>query len=223
MTTAAPIAPKTAIVEPPTLRDLVDRLGDVALSRILAQPAPGIATEADLMEATRRYGRLYELVDGVLVEKGMGFGESLLACALIQILRNFVIPRNLGIVSGPDGTIRLFSGLTRIPDVTFASWDRFPDRRIPAEPIPSLAPDLVIEMLSESNTRAEMERKRSEYFAAGVNLIWEFDPRARVVVVYARDGSISRLDASQSLDGGNVLPGFTLKIGEVFAELDRHG
>jgi hypothetical protein len=41
--------------------------------------------------------------------------------------------------------------------------------------------------------------------------------------VYAQDGSISRLDASQSLDGGNVLPGFTLKIGEVFAELDRHG
>jgi Uma2 family endonuclease len=223
MTTAAPIAPKTATVKPPTMHDLVDRLGGVALSRILAEPAPGIATEADLIEATRRYGRLYELVDGVLVEKGMGFGESLLACALIQILRNFVIPRNLGVVSGPDGTIRLFSGLTRIPDVTFASWDRFPDRRIPAEPIPSLAPDLVIEMLSESNTRAEMERKRSEYFAAGVNLIWEFDPRARVVVVYARDGSISRLDASQSLDGGNVLPGFTLKIGEVFAELDRHG
>jgi Uma2 family endonuclease len=223
MTTAAPTAPKTATVRPPSMQDLVDRLGGIALSRILAEPAPGVATEADLMEATRRYGRLYELVDGVLVEKGMGFGESLLACALIQILRNFVIPRNLGIVSGPDGTIRLFSGLTRIPDVTFAAWDRFPDRRIPAEPIPSLAPDLLIEVLSESNTRAEMERKRSEYFAAGVNLIWEFDPRARVVMVYAQDGSISRLDASQSLDGGNVLPGFTLKIGEVFAELDRHG
>jgi Uma2 family endonuclease len=223
MTTVISEAPVITTAEPINLEDLVDRLGGIALSRILAQPAPGIATEADLMEATRRYGGLYELVDGVLVEKGMGFGESLLAGALIQMLRNFVIPRNLGVVSGPDGTIRLFSGLTRIPDVTFASWDRFPDRRIPEVPIPLLAPDLVIEVLSESNTRAEMERKRSEYFAAGVNLIWEFDPRARVVMVYALDGSISRLDASQSLDGGSVLPGFTLKIGEVFAELDRHG
>ena len=56
------------------------------------------------------YDRLYELVDGVLVEKGMGFCESLLAAVLIQILRNFVSPRNLGVVSAPDGTIRLFPG-----------------------------------------------------------------------------------------------------------------
>ncbi len=221
MTTAT--APATAIAGPPNLDELVERLGGIPLFRILAHPAPGTATEHDVTEAERRYGRLYELVDGVLVEKGMGFRESLLAGALIHILRSFVVPRNLGVVSAPDGSIRLFPGLTRIPDVSFASWDRFPDRRIPADPIPSLVPDLVIEVLSESNTAAEMDRKRGEYFAAGVRLIWEFDPRARVVFVYASDGSFTRLDASQSLDGGSVLHGFALKISEVFAELDRHG
>jgi Uma2 family endonuclease len=223
MSTATANAPTTAIDRPRNLNDLVERLGGIPLSRILVDPAPGTATEADLLDVKRQFNRLYELVDGVLVEKDMGYVESILAGALIQILRNFVVPRNLGLVSSPDGSIRLFPGLIRIPDVAFASWDRFPDRRIPKEPIPSLAPDLVIEVLSESNTLTEMERKRGEYFAAGVQLIWEVDPDTRTVVVYTPDGTVNRLNISQSLDGGVVLPGFVLEIGELFSELDRHG
>jgi Uma2 family endonuclease len=221
MTTATTSSPTTAT--PPNLKDLVERLGGIPLSRILVDPAPGTATEADVLEAERQFKRLYELVDGVLVEKDMGYVESLLAGALIQILRNFVVPRNLGLVSSPDGSVRLFPGLIRIPDVAFAKWDRFPDRRIPTEPIPSLAPDLVIEVLSESNTRPEMERKRGEYFRSGVQLVWEVDPDTRTVGVYTPDGSFNRLDSSQALDGGIVLPGFVLEIGELFSELDRHG
>jgi Uma2 family endonuclease len=223
MTIATAIGPTKAIGDPPNLDELVGRLGGITLSRILIDPAPGTATETDALEARRRFNRLYELVDGVLVEKVMGFSDSLLAGALIQILRNFVIPRNLGVVSASDGSIRLFSGLIRIPDVAFTSWDRFPDRRIPKEPIPSLTPDLVIEVLSESNTSPEMERKRREYFTSGVLLIWEFDHETRAVVVYTPDGSVTRLGASQTLNGGTVLPGFVLEIGEIFSELDRHG
>jgi Uma2 family endonuclease len=223
MTTATTCEPATAIANPPNLDELVERLGGIPLSRILSHPAPGTATEADVLAAERQYKRLYELVDGVLVEKAMGFSESLLACALIQFLRNHVVPKNLGVVSGADGSVRLFPGLIRIPDVAFASWDRFPDRKIPTEPIPSLAPDLVIEVLSASNTGPEMKRKRGEYFAAGVRLIWEVDPEARVVTVYAPDGSVTRLGASQALDGGVVLPGFVFTIGDLFAELVRHG
>ena len=50
----------------------------------------------------------------------------------------------------PHGTIKLFAGLVRIPDVAFASWDRFPDRKRPKTPIPHLATDLVVEVLSKS-------------------------------------------------------------------------
>src|SRR3954452_24115384 len=116
-----------------TLADLVEQLGSIPLRRIRMTPAPGTATEADLIEAEGRYHSLFELVDGVLVEKGMGYRESLLACALIEFLRAFVIPRNLGLVSGADGSLRLFPGLVRAPDVAFASWDHFPDRRLPTE------------------------------------------------------------------------------------------
>src|SRR5262249_50745055 len=133
------------------------------------------------------------------------------------------IPRNLGVVSGPDGMIRLFPGLIRGPDVAFASWDRFPDRKIPKEPIPTLAPDLVIEVLSESNTDREMERKRGEYFAQGVSVVWEIEPETRKATVYKPDGTEIHLTQSDRLDGGEVLPGFSLELSELFAELDRHG
>jgi Uma2 family endonuclease len=208
---------------PYTLEDLIKRLGKIPLSRVLMDPLPGHATEADLIEAERRYDRLYELVDGTLVEKAVGFHEALLATALIELLRRIVIPRNLGVVTGPDGMVRLFPGLVRGPDVAYASWDRFPGRKLPKEPIPDLAPDLAIEVLSKSNTRAEMKRKRGEYFAAGVLLVWEIDRMLRIVSVYTPDGAVTVLKESQRLDGGEILPGFTLELSELFAELDRHG
>jgi Uma2 family endonuclease len=206
-----------------TLEELVEQLGDIPLRRIRMTPVPGTATEADLLVAEQRYHSLFELVDGVLVEKGMGYRESLLAGFLIAALRAFVVPRNLGAVSGADGFLRLFPGLVRAPDLAFALWDRFPDRKLPKEPIPTLAPDLVVEVLSESNTPKEMKRKRGEYFSQGVSVVWEIDPRKRKATVYYPDGTKTVLGESDRLEGGNVLPGFTLELGELFAELDRHG
>lgn len=221
---SAIVSPNPEITaQPPTIDGLIERLGGIPLNRVLSEPAPGLATEADLIEAQRKYDRLYELVDGILVEKGMGFTESVLAGALIELLRRFVIPRNLGLITTPDGMVRLFPGLVRIPDVAFVAWERLPERRFPKTPIPSLAPDLVVEILSESNTNAEMQRKRAEYFSAGVKLIWEIDPETRTVAVYGPDGSVEILGASQRLDGKDVLPGFTLDLNELFAELDRLG
>ena len=212
-----------ALVKPENLEDLVERLGNIPLSRVRLDPPPGLATEADVLEAERKHNKLCELVDGVLVEKGMRYGESLLAAALIEILRRFVKPRKLGLVSAPDGMVRLFPGLIRIPDVSFASWDRFPDRKVPKSPVPDLVPDLIVEVLSGSNTKAEMERKRAECFDAGVRLIWEVDPTTRIVCVCTPDGTIVRLDSSQTLDGGDVLSGFSLVLSELFAELDEEG
>src|SRR5262245_53933387 len=124
MSTSTTIAKSilSAAAKPTTLDELVERLGGVPLSRILVQPPLGSATEADLVEAQLRHDRLYELVDGVLVEKGIGYRESVLAVFLARILLNFVERENLGLVSGADGMIRLFPGLVRIPDVAFASW-----------------------------------------------------------------------------------------------------
>ena len=204
-----------------TLADLLQRLGGIPLDRIRFQPAPGTATERDVVEVESREGRLCELVDGVLVEKTVGYGESVLACAISDYLRAFVRPRKLGIVSGADGVSRYFPGLVRIPDVAFASWKRIPGGVFPGEPIPDLVPELAIEVLSEGNTESEMERKRGEYFSAGVRLLWIVDPGTRTVEVWAGLDPGKRLSEADTLDGGDVLPGFRLPLRDLFAELDE--
>jgi len=204
-----------------TLADLVERLGGIPLDRIRIRPAPGTATEEDVIAVEASEGRLCELVDGVLVEKAMGFRESLLAVLLAAWLNEFVRPRNLGLVTGADGMMGLFPGLVRIPDVAFASWERFPDGRVPDEPIPALAPDLAVEVLSRSNTKREMQVKREEYFAAGVRLVWIVDPAARTVAAYSSPTAAQTYCEGDEMGGQPVLPSFKLPLGELFAELDR--
>jgi len=210
------------LVETETLQDLVERLGGIPLSRILAQPAPGLATEEDLLRENARKRRLCELVDGILVEKAMGLRESLLAGVILAMLREFVVPRNLGLVTGADGAVRLFPGLVRIPDVAFLSWSRVPEGRVPKEPIPQLAPDVAVEVLSRSNTKAEMHRKRKEYFEAGVEVVWQVDPEERNVSVYEKGQDQPRVyDRTQTIECRDFLTGFRLVLPELFSELDR--
>jgi Uma2 family endonuclease len=206
-----------------TLADLLEYLGGIVPARVRLNPLPGTATEQDVLAIHTHEGRLYELVEQVLVEKVMGFRESCLAGALLAELRRFVRPRNLGLVTGEAGMMRLAPDLVRIPDVAFIAWTRLPSQRMPTEPIPDLAPDLVVEILSESNTPGEMQRKRREYFTAGVRLVWLVDPVTRSVDVYTDTDSFTRLHTEDTLLGDPVLPGFTLSLRELFAELDLQG
>jgi Uma2 family endonuclease len=206
-----------------TLADLVKRLGGVPLDRIRFHPSPGTATVQDVIEIQEREGRLCELVEGVLLAKAVGYAESQLAIFLAGLLNDFVIPRNLGIVTGTDGTVELMADLVRIPDAAFTRWDRFPGRRRPDAPVPRLAPNLAVEVLCRSNTPGEMAAKRQDHFTAGVEVVWEIDPRARTVVVYTSVTDSRTLTAADTLNGDPVLPGFTLPLQELFAELDRQG
>lgn len=207
--------------KPATLADMLERLGNVPTSRIRFQPYPGTATEGDVLAIQAKEDRLCELIDGVLVEKAMGFGESLLAVYLASLLHGFVRPRKLGLVAGPDGMMRLSSGLVRIPDVSFVSWKDIPGGKVPKEPIPRLAPTLAVEVLSDSNTPEEIKRKRREFFKAGTKLMWVVDPKTRVVTVWTSVRKSFELTEADTLDGGAVLPGFKLALCDLFAELDE--
>ena len=200
--------------------ELVRRLGNIPLKRICFTPPPGTATERDLLAAMRRSDRIYELVDGTLVEKPMGLSESMLALLISRRIGNFAEEHDLGIPSGEAGTMRLLRGLVRAPDIAFFCWDKLPGRVLPSKPIPDLAPDLAVEVLSKTNRPAEMERKLREYFLAGARLVWMIDPVKRQVEVYTTpDAPDATLDESQTLDGGDVLPGFLLPLAELFAHL----
>src|SRR5574340_858459 len=207
-----------SLVEDWTAGDLLAWFGPISLRRIRHDPWPGSATEDDVVDIHDREKRLYELVEGVLVEKTVGTFESYLAAILTRLLGNYVADNNLGIVLGADGMVRLAPGLVRIPDVSFISWQRLPGRKVPRDPIADLAPDLAIEVLSRYNTRQEMDRKLADYFAAGVRQVWYVDPAAREVRVYVAADRLTVLGESHAIDGGDVLPGFRLELGQLFAE-----
>lgn len=225
MATATKPKPEPAPAPPApafkTVGELLDHLGGVPPHRVLLVPTPGTATEQDVLDMDDRHDRLCELVDGVLVEKAMGFHESCLTILLANYLVSFARQGDLGVVSGPDGPLRVSPSQVRLPDLAFFSRQRFRGRKKRGEPILDLAPDLAVEVLSKSNTRREMDRKLREYFAAGTRLVWYVDPKKRCVSVYTQPGQPTLLREDQVLDGGAVLPGFTLPLRELFAELDK--
>lgn len=200
-----------------TLADLYHRFGAIPFLRIRQHPAPGTATVEDVIQIHVREDRLCELVDGILVEKAMGYYESVIACLIIRILVEFVESHKLGIVAGEAGMMQLAPDLVRIPDVSFISWDRLPNQRVPRDPIPHLAPDLAVEVLSKSNSKREMDEKLDDYFASGVRLVWFVDPEKKTVRVYLSRHESRLLGETETLDGGDVLPGLTLPIREIFA------
>jgi Uma2 family endonuclease len=164
--------------------------------------------------------RLCELVDGVLVEKSVGLQESYLAVLIARLIGAFVDEHNLGLVLGADGMAKLAPGLIRIPDVSFISWDHYPDKRIPALPFVPFGPNLAIEVLSPSNPAKEMSRKLVDYFEAGVSLVLYVDPVPRTVDVFTSPDRSVVLGEGDTLDGGTVLPGFALAISRLFVELE---
>ena len=145
----------------------------------------------------------------------MGFEESRLAGRLLYLVSSYLDQNDLGICVGADGMMRIAPGLVRIPDLSFITWDRLPGRESPREPIPDLAPDLAVEVLSEGNTRQEMARKVREYFDAGVVLVWLIDPRKRTARVSSTIEKSVLVRANQTLDGGAVLPGFVLPLSDL--------
>jgi len=205
-----------------TWEDRLTDLGNVPSARVRSEPAPGVATVEDVVRLRNTERRLYELVDGTLVEKALGWQESFLAGILLHWLHTYLDQHRIGVATGPDGMTRLFGDTVRGPDVAFVAWARMPSGRIPKEPVPDLVPNFVIEVLSIGNTYGEMSRKRREYFHAGVELLWMVDHRSRTVTVFRTPQDATVLSEGQNLDGGNVLPGWQVDIADLFSRLDRN-
>ncbi len=212
----------SVIPEVDTAADLLERLGNIPLNRILMRAPPGTATEEDaiaLLEADNK--RLVELVDGVLVEKPMSNKSSQVGMLLARFLGIHLETHDTGTLLGPDGAARLMPGLIRVPDLSYIRWDKLPGGELPDEPLLNIMPDLAVEVLSPSNTKREMERKLDDYFAAGVSLVWIIDPKTETAEVYTARDKKKRIGKDGKLDGGDVLPGFSLPLKRLFARTRR--
>ena len=189
-------------------------LGFVPLERIILTPPPGTAKIEDAVARTERHGPT-EWINGTLVEKAMGFGESEVGANLSAMLLAFVKPRKLGKVAGADATMRMIGGNMREPDVVFVSNADLPPGGIAGQKVPRVPPTLAVEILSEDNTPEEMRLKLGEFFASGCRLAWVIDPRQRVVRVHTAPDTFQQIDDQATLDGGDVLPGFGVKVADL--------
>ncbi len=176
-----------------------------------------LLTAEDLLELHSK-GIKGELIRGVFCETvstGIEHGE--IAINFAGEMRSFVRPKKLGRVFASDSGIRLENGpdTVREPDVGFISAERLPlGTRVTT--YSEVVPDLVVEVVSPSNSVREMYDRAHMWLHHGVIIVWVADPDTRTVDVYRQDGTIATLSEDDTLDGAPVLPGFTLPVREVF-------
>ena len=163
-------------------------------------------------------GYRYELQAGLLIcEPRPGFRHGRIVATITEMLVTHVRPRRLGVVlAGDSGFILARKPDTlRGPDVAFVSYDRF-ERSGDTVGAFAGAPDLAVEVLSPSNTPAAMHAKVADYLAAGTRRVWVVDPETQTVTVYASLLSPHVRGEDDMLDGEDVIPGFTVRVGDIF-------
>lgn len=162
-----------------------------------------------------------ELEDGVFeVVPPAGGPHGSVNTRLLSRLAPYVLDRDLGETYDSSTAFVLRVGpppLVRSPDVSFVRRGKDDPATAPGS-VP-LAPDLAVETLSPSDRAGKVPRKIKEYFEHGTSLVWLIDPQHRTAAVYTRDGSVRWLRESDSLDGGNVIPGFSVPLAFLFAGL----
>lgn len=163
-------------------------------------------------------GKSYELVNGQLVGKDMGYRSSRIGGRLYRLLDVHCEAHELGWVAPADASFQCFSDeptRVRRPDVSYIAAQRLTADEEP-EGHCKLAPDLAVEVVSPNDLFEDVSRKVNEYLAAGVRLVWVVDPKAERVFVYRHDESATILTNKDSLDGEDVVPGFKCAIADLF-------
>lgn len=177
-----------------------------------------LITIDDLWEMPEKPGVRFELVDGKLIEvTGAGGIHTMIMVTLFRLLSEFSQRHQYGIVF-PDGLGYILSphpGRLRIPDVSFASRDRIPMDGIPEGFWPG-PPDLAVEIVSPNDRAEDVHAKVGEYLESGARAVSVLWPRERSVTVSGTTGPVKELGPDDELDGGDVLPGFSVRVVEVF-------
>jgi Uma2 family endonuclease len=166
---------------------------------------------------------LYEIIDGVKVEMPPMSAEStILASRLAYRVTAYAQANDLG-EAYPEVLIRLpiVPERNRRPDVIFVPYSRWPrSRSIPPTNAWDVLPTLCVEVVSPNDLVDELTEKIEEYFRSGVTQVWVVHPRRQLVQVYDSPATVRGLSRSDTLDGGDVLPGFTLALSDLFPEAD---
>ncbi len=159
----------------------------------------------------------YELVDGKLVEREMGFHSSRVGGQVYRLISNYGEENGLGWAMPADASYQCFADPLKVrrPGASFIRKGKLPGEQFPQGHCP-IAPDLAVEVLSPNDNGNDVEEKLAEYLEAGVSLVWVFYPRTRSVHVYRANGHPERLTEEDLLTGEEVFPGFSCMVSECF-------
>jgi Uma2 family endonuclease len=174
------------------------------------------APPVDLLAEAEKDG--VELIDGRLVEKNMGAEAGAIAIKAILLIGLFLREHNIGHLFTADCGYQLFGKKVpqvRKPDVSFVKHGRLPDEKLPGGNIP-FAPDLAVEVVSPNDLAEDVEKRINDFLTAGVPMLWMIYPGSRSVYVYRSGGVIQRLSGGEEISGGDVLPGFSCRVEELF-------
>lgn len=159
----------------------------------------------------------YEIVYGEVRQRAMPSPmRGRIQAEIAAELRNFVKANNLGVVY-TETLFEFAANLSRIPDVAFISFARFPETGEEKGSRWHIAPDLAVEVISPTDDYEDVQEKITEYFTFGVRQVWIVSPESKTLTVYFSRTVVKILTENDVLSGDEILPGFKLNLSEVFA------
>jgi len=183
-----------------------------------------LVTTEELWDMPEVPGKRLELVDGEVVEvPGAGELHMAIVILLFKLLDRFVEDHDLGLVR-PDGLAYVLHrgpDQVRIPDVSFVEWASVPEGEI-SEGFWEGAPTLAVEVVSPNDRADDIYHRVQDYLQAGAKQVWVLWPRQQSVSVYRPDADTRELGPDAGLDGADVLPGFSVRVGDLFDVQRRH-
>jgi Uma2 family endonuclease len=159
--------------------------------------------------------RLFELIDGDIVEKMASFTPSRIAINIAAYLRMYLLREKIGYLTGADGGYILSPGTVVMPDVGYISRARLPE--VPEREVDG-PPDLAVEVKSPTDRKRDLRRKAELYLLHGTRIVWLVFPDDQAVEVYADEADAVTVTIDDALDGGEVLPGLSIPVRDIFAE-----
>ena len=181
---------------------------------------PRTITSDDLLDLPKD-GFRYEIVRGELRKKmPSGILHALIAGRIAGLLSGFIRQRRLGeiLTAEPGFKLSLTPETLRVPDVSFMRMDKFLQIKN-LDKFYSGAPNLAVEVISPSETFQDEQEKIEDYLASGVEMIWIVRPKQTTITVYRPQHELTVLRIGDSLDGADVIPGFTCSVEDILGDL----
>lgn len=164
-------------------------------------------------ELPQNRDRLFELLNGEIVEKMASFTPSKIGMTVGFFFKLYLREHDIGYITGADGSYILTPDYAPMPDVGYISKARLPEA--PEREVEG-PPDLAVEVKSPSDSKREMRQKAEMYLKYGTKMVWLVFPDEQEVEVYVPDKDVMTFKPGMMLDGMDVLPGFTLPVSEIF-------